>query len=149
MGAVRIEKQFGKQLRQTSLQHLSSFQPRPKRGRRRKVNSAATPQQQKPDNFRAVAATDITAASGITSGNITPGVGTAYLYVEPVNTSPAGTPWARGEIVQVENWMQAVIKAKKPLLLRMSRTNDNTGITIYEAIAEGCKAVPDSLGGTG
>ena len=66
-----------------------------------------------------------------------------------MSTAPAGTPGARGEFVQVENWMQAVIKAKKPLLLRMSRTNDNTGITIYEAIAEGCKAVPDSLGGTG
>lgn len=128
-------------------EHKNWSQPRPKRGRRQRKQVGGSTPTPEVNNFRAITTTTCPAATGIVGGNITPGTAFATLYVQPADQTIGGTAWTPGESVLFENWMFGSIPPKKPILLRKSRTNVTTGGILYEVIAEGCAAVPDSLGG--
>lgn len=117
-------------------QHQSSFQPRPKRGRRIRPSlpSAATPSGLQ--NFRAVTTSVCSAATGTAGQNITPGTGFATIYLQPVDGSIGGTVWTPVGPVLFENWTRDVIPANQQILLRESRTNPTTSGPLYEVLAE-------------
>ncbi len=105
-----------------------------------------------------VASSLIPKATGIRNGPITPGTGFVLLYNPPADTTQPGTAWTPSHLVLAENWMFGDIKKYAPVLMRKSRFNVNVNEqdqttpdgprgNLYEIIAEGCTAVPDSEGG--
>lgn len=129
-----------KLLKQTAKQHMNSFQPRPKKGRRQRRGNATPAPAATEDELRGYSYRSIPKATGVLGGPRTPGVGLIKLYIQP--TGPAGTPWQpQTDPVTAENWMEAPIAANKPIFAKKSRVLDD-GTTIYSVWVEGCKEIP-------
>ncbi len=132
-----LDDELTRTIRQVAKQHLNSFQPRPKRGRRVRPSKGGQPAPVTADDIRGISYQTIPKATGTSTGPITPGFGLVKLYDQP--TGPAGTPWTlQANPVTAENWMEDPVSANKPIFLRKSRVLDD-GTQIYIVIAEGCK----------
>lgn len=87
---------------------------------------------------RGIVVGTISRALGGRSGtDRTPGIGVVQLFLEAAG--PIGSPCPPGPNIPCETWMQDTSVEGKPVLLRPVRKAPD-GSTIYEAIAEGCKA---------
>ncbi len=143
-----LDDELTRTIKQVAKQHLNSFQPRPKRGRRQRLK----PSPEIPIvDVRGLSASEIPAATGDTVGPIYPGVGYVRVCNAPKPFAgnpqlPAGSGWeiAVGTVT-AENWMFSKIAPNKPILLRESRTLSD-GTTIYTIISEGCAPVPSHTG---
>ncbi len=135
-----LDDELTRTIKQVAKQHLNSFQPRPKRGRRVRPSKGGEPATVTADDIRGNSYQGVPKATGTITGSMTPGFGLVHLYNVP--TGPAGTVWTlQANPVTAENWMQDPIAANKPILLKKSRVLDD-GTQIYIVTAEGCKPIP-------
>ncbi len=139
-----LDTELTRTIQQVAKQHLNSFQPRPKRGRRQRRGNAASAPSSTTEDIRGMSYAAISKATTTSVGGpIVPGTGLAKLYKPPDTGSP-GTAWQLVDNpITVENWMFDSIAANKPIFLRKSRS-DTDGTQIYVVIAEGCKVITAS-----
>ncbi len=140
-----LDSELTKLVQQVSKQHMNSFQPRPKKGRRPgRGHAAQSSQPTTVEDIRGMSYSAIAKATTVSVGGpIVPGTGLAKLY-DPPGAGVAGVAWQpRPNPVTVENWMFDAISANKPIFLRKSRDDPNNQ-PIYVVIAEGCKPITAS-----